>query len=133
MLEIKNFSKAYKQGKKAVDNISLTINSGDIFGFIGHNGAGKTTTIKSVVGILEFTEGEILIDGLSIKDNPIECKRIMAYIPDNPDLYEALTGIQYLSFISDIYGVSKSQREELIKKYADKLELTRFLGDLIGS
>lgn len=133
MLEIKNFSKAYKQGKKAVDNISLTINSGDIFGFIGHNGAGKTTTIKSVVGILEFTEGEILIDGLSIKDNPIECKRIMAYIPDNPDLYEALTGIKYLSFISDIYGVSKSQREELIKKYADKLELTRFLGDLIGS
>ncbi|CUP04358.1 ABC transporter ATP-binding protein [Clostridium disporicum] len=133
MLEIKNFSKAYKQGKKAVDNISLTINSGDIFGFIGHNGAGKTTTIKSVVGILEFTEGEILIDGLSIKDKPIECKRIMAYIPDNPDLYEALTGIQYLSFISDIYGVSKSQREELIKKYADKLELTRFLGDLIGS
>ena len=133
MLEIKNFSKEYKQGKRAVDNISLTINSGDIFGFIGHNGAGKTTTIKSVVGILEFTEGEILIDGLSIKDNPIECKRIMAYIPDNPDLYEALTGIQYLSFISDIYGVSKSQREELIKKYADKLELTRFLGDLIGS
>ena len=133
MLEIKNFSKAYKQGKKAVDNISLTINSGDIFWFIGHNGAGITTTIKYVVGILEFTEGEILIDGLSIKDNPIECKRIMAYIPDNPDLYEALTGIQYLSFISDIYGVSKSQREELIKKYVDKLELTRFLGDLIGS
>ena len=133
MLEIKNFSKAYKQGKKAVDNISLTINSGDIFGFIGHNGAGKTTTIKSVVGILEFTEGEITIDGISIKDNPIECKNKMAYIPDNPDLYEALTGIQYLSFISDIYGVSKSQREELIKKYADKLELTRYLGDLISS
>lgn len=133
MLEIKNFSKAYKQGKKAVDNISLTINSGDIFGFIGHNGAGKTTTIKSVVGILEFTEGEIIIDGISIKDNPIECKNKMAYIPDNPDLYEALTGIQYLSFISDIYGVSKSQREELIKKYADKLELTRYLGDLISS
>lgn len=133
MLEIKNFSKAYKQGKKAVDNISLTINSGDIFGFIGHNGAGKTTTIKSVVGILEFTEGEITIDGISIKDNPIECKNKMAYIPDNPDLYEALTGIQYLSFISDIYGVSKYQREELIKKYADKLELTRYLGDLISS
>ncbi len=133
MLEIRSFSKAYKQGKKAVDNISLTINSGDIFGFIGHNGAGKTTTIKSVVGILDFTEGEILIDGLSIKDNPIECKKMMAYIPDNPDLYEALTGIQYLSFIADIYGVSKSQREELIKKYSDKLELTRYLGDLIGS
>ncbi|MDU2671827.1 MAG: ABC transporter ATP-binding protein [Clostridium sp.] len=133
MLEIRNFSKAYKQGKKAVDNISLNINSGDIFGFIGHNGAGKTTTIKSVVGILDFNEGEIIINGLSIKDNPIECKKMMAYIPDNPDLYEALTGIQYLSFIADIYGVSKSQREELIKKYSDKLELTRYLGDLIGS
>lgn len=133
MLEIRNFSKAYKQGKKAVDNISLNINSGDIFGFIGHNGAGKTTTIKSVVGILDFNEGEIIINGISIKDNPIECKKMMAYIPDNPDLYEALTGIQYLSFIADIYGVSKSQREELIKKYSDKLELTRYLGDLIGS
>ena len=133
MLEIRNFSKAYKQGKKAVDNISLTINSGDIFGFIGHNGAGKTTTIKSVVGILDFNEGEILINGLSIKDNPIECKKMIAYIPDNPDLYESLTGIQYLSFIADIYGVSKEQREELIKKYSDKLELTRYLGDLIGS
>ncbi|MBC5629113.1 ABC transporter ATP-binding protein [Clostridium sp. NSJ-6] len=133
MLEIRNFSKAYKQGKKAVDNISLNINSGDIFGFIGHNGAGKTTTIKSVVGILDFNEGEIIINGLSIKDNPIECKKMMAYIPDNPDLYEALTGIQYLSFIADIYGVSKSQREELIKKYSDKLELTRYLGNLIGS
>lgn len=133
MLEIRNFSKAYKQGKKAVDNISLTINSGDIFGFIGHNGAGKTTTIKSVVGILDFNEGEILINGLSIKDNPIECKKMIAYIPDNPDLYESLTGIQYLSFIADIYGVSKAQREELIKKYSDKLELTRYLGDLIGS
>ena len=133
MLEIRNFSKAYKQGKKAVDNISLNINSGDIFGFIGHNGAGKTTTIKSVVGILDFNEGEIIINGLSIKDNPIECKKMMAYIPDNPDLYEALTGIQYLSFIADIYGVSKSQSEELIKKYSDKLELTRYLGDLIGS
>ena len=133
MLEIKNFSKSYKNGKKAVDNISLKIYSGDIFGFIGHNGAGKTTTIKSVVGILDFNEGEIIINGLSIKDNPIECKKMMAYIPDNPDLYEALTGIQYLSFIADIYGVSKPQREELIKKYSDKLELTRYLGDLIGS
>ena len=112
MLEIINFSKSYKEGKKAVDNISLNINSGDIFGFIGHNGAGKTTTIKSVVGILDFTEGEIKIDGLSIKDNPIECKKKLAYIPDNPDLYEALTGIQYLSFIADIYGVSKAQRED---------------------
>lgn len=133
MLEIINFSKSYKQSKKAVDNISLTVNSGDIFGFIGHNGAGKTTTIKSIVGILDFNEGDIMIDGLSIKDNPMECKRVISYIPDNPDLYEALTGIQYLSFIADVYGISKSQRELLIKKYADKFELTRYLGDLIGS
>ena len=125
MLEIKNFSKEYSKGKKAVDNISLTVNSGEIFGFIGHNGAGKTTTIKSIVGILEFSEGDILIDSKSIKKNPIECKKVMAYIPDNPDLYEALTGIQYLSFIADIYKISKEQR--------DKLELTKYLGDLISS
>ena len=133
MLEIKNFSKEYSNGKKAVDNISLTVNSGEIFGFIGHNGAGKTTTIKSIVGILEFSEGDILIDSKSIKKNPIECKKVMAYIPDNPDLYEALTGIQYLSFIADIYKISKEQREKLIKYYGDKLELTNYLGDLISS
>lgn len=133
MLEIKNFSKEYSKGKKAVDNISLTVNSGEIFGFIGHNGAGKTTTIKSIVGILEFSEGDILIDSKSIKKNPIECKKVMAYIPDNPDLYEALTGIQYLSFIADIYKISKEQREKLIKYYGGKLELTKYLGDLISS
>ena len=133
MLEIKNFSKEYSKGKKAVDNISLTVNSGEIFGFIGDNGAGKTTTIKSIVGILEFSEGDILIDSKSIKKNPIECKKVMAYIPDNPDLYEALTGIQYLSFIADIYKISKEQREKLIKYYGDKLELTKYLGDLISS
>lgn len=133
MLEIKNFSKEYSKGKKAVDNISLTVNSGEIFGFIGHNGAGKTTTIKSIVGILEFSEGDILIDSKSIKKNPIECKKVMAYIPDNPDLYEALTGIQYLSFIADIYKISKEQREKLIKYYGDKLELNKYLGDLISS
>lgn len=133
MLEIKNFSKSYKQGKKAVDNISLKVDAGNIYGFIGHNGAGKTTTIKAIVGILEFTEGEILIDGISIKNNPIECKSKIAYIPDNPDLYESLTGIQYLSFISDVFAVDKKQREELIKKYADLLELTKYLGDLISS
>lgn len=133
MLEIKNFSKSYKQGKKAVDNISLKVDAGNIYGFIGHNGAGKTTTIKAIVGILDFTEGEILIDGISIKDNPIECKSKIAYIPDNPDIYESLTGIQYLSFISDVFAVDKKQREELIKKYADLLELTKYLGDLISS
>lgn len=133
MLYIKNFSKEYSKGQKAVDNISLTVNTGEIFGFIGHNGAGKTTTIKSIVGILEFNEGDILVDGKSIKSDTMACKRIMAYIPDNPDLYEALTGIQYLSFISDIYKVSKEQREKLIKYYGDKLELTKYLGDLISS
>lgn len=133
MLVIENFSKAYKQGKRAVDNISLEVKAGDIYGFIGHNGAGKTTTIKAIVGILDFTAGEISINGLSIKSNPIECKKKMAYIPDNPDLYEALTGIQYLNFIADIYGVKKVEREELIKRYSDRLELTKFLGDLISS
>ena len=133
MLYINNFSKEYSKGKKAVDNISLTVNAGEIFGFIGHNGAGKTTTIKSIVGILEFSEGDILIDNKSIKKNPEECKKVMAYIPDNPDLYEALTGIQYLSFMADIYKVSKEQREKLIKYYGDKFELTKYLGDLISS
>lgn len=133
MLEVINFSKAYKSGKKAVDNISLKVNAGEIFAFIGHNGAGKTTTIKSIVGILEFEEGDILIDGISIKKDLLECKRKIAYIPDNPDIYESLTGIQYLNFISDIFNVSKSDRESLIKFYADKFEITNFLGDLISS
>lgn len=133
MLEIKNFSKEYSKGKKAVDNISLTVNDGEIFGFIGHNGAGKTTTIKSIVGILEFCEGDILIDRKSIKKSPIECKKVIAYIPDNPNIYEALTGIQYLSFIADIYKISKEQREKLIKYYGDKFEITKYLGDLISS
>lgn len=133
MLEIKDFSKVYTAEKKAVDNISLRVNPGEIFGFIGHNGAGKTTTIKSVVGILDFKEGDILIDGISIKENPIECKKVMAYIPDNPDLYEALTGIQYLSFIADIYKINKKERKELIAKYSDMFELTKYLGDLISS
>lgn len=133
MLEIKNFSKTYKGGSKAVDNLNITVKAGDIFGFIGHNGAGKSTTIKSLVGILDFEEGEILIDGHSIKTEPIECKRLIAYIPDNPDLYERLTGIQYLNFIADIFEVSAIDREELIKKYGDAFEITRYLGDLISS
>ena len=133
MLEIIKFSKSYKNGKKAVDNISLTVKDGEIFAFIGHNGAGKTTTIKSIVGILEFEEGDILIDGISIKKDPLKCKSEIAYIPDNPDIYESLTGIQYLNFIADIFNVSKSDRENLIKYYADKFEITNFLGDLISS
>ena len=133
MLEIKNFSKSYLKGKKAVDNVNLTIQDGEIFGFIGHNGAGKTTTIKSIVGILKVEEGDILINGVSIIKNPKECKELMAYVPDNPDIYENLTGIQYLNFISDVYKISKKDREERIKEYADLFQLTSALGDLISS
>lgn len=133
MLEIKNYTKIYKGNKVAVDHLNLTIEDGDIYGFIGHNGAGKTTTIKAVAGILDFEEGEILIDGKSIKAQPIECKREMAYIPDNPDIYEYLTGIKYLNFIGDIYQVGKREREERIKTYGDMFEITANLGDLISS
>ena len=117
MLKINNLTKIYGS-KRAVDGLSLHIQPGEIYGFIGHNGAGKTTTIKSVVGILQFDEGEIYIDGMSIKDKPLECKKIMAYIPDNPDLYEFMTGIQYLNFVGDVYGVGGQERTELIGKYA---------------
>lgn len=133
MLTISNFSKTYKGGKKAVDNINLNVEAGDIFGFIGHNGAGKSTTIKSVVGILDYEEGEILIDGHSMKKEPLLCKQLIAYIPDNPDLYEHLTGIQYLNFIADIFGVPSAIRKEKIKKYAGLFEITGNLGDLISS
>lgn len=133
MLIINNFSKTYKGGKKAVDNISLQVEAGDIFGFIGHNGAGKSTTIRSVAGVLDYEEGEILIDGHSVKKEPLICKKVTAYIPDNPDLYEHLTGIQYLNFISDIYGIPVAIREVKIKKYADAFEITGNLGDLVSS
>lgn len=133
MLQIKDLTKIYKGGKTAVSNLNIEIESGDIYGFIGHNGAGKTTTIKSVVGILDFEEGEIFIDGHSIKEEPILCKSKIAYIPDNPDLYEHLIGIQFLSFTADIFRVNKKDREERIKKYADAFELTSSLGDLISS
>ena len=133
MLSIKNLTKTYKGGKTAVSHLSLTVESGDIFGFIGHNGAGKTTTIKSVVGIIDFDEGDILIDGVSIKDDPMKCKSKIAYIPDNPDLYEYLTGIQYLNYMADVFGVSKHEREHLIATYSEGFDLTRALGDLISS
>lgn len=133
MLEIKHLSKTYKGGKKAVKDLSLTIEDGDIYGFIGHNGAGKTTTIKCVVGILDFEEGEILINGHSIKKEPLECKKELAYIPDNPDLFDQLTGIQYLNFISDVFGISPNDRTSRITKYAQELSLTTVLGDLISS
>lgn len=131
MLDIKNLTKQYGE-KKAVDNLSLHINNGEIYGFIGHNGAGKTTTIKACCGILDFEEGEIHIDGISVKDNPIECKKKIAYIPDNPDLYEFMTGIKYLSFIADIFGISSEKREELIYKYSDMFEITPNLSQLIS-
>ena len=133
MLEIKHYTKSYNGKSKAADDVCLTVESGDIYGFIGHNGAGKSTTIRAVVGVLDFTEGEILIDGHSVKDEPIECKKITAYIPDNPDLYENLTAIQYLNFIADVFGIDDAEREQRIKKYADMFEITSSLGDLISS
>ncbi|PGZ09948.1 ABC transporter [Bacillus cereus] len=133
MLEIINFSKTYKGGKKAVDHLNITVQAGDIFGFIGHNGAGKSTTIKSLVGVIDFEEGEIFVDGHSVKKDPIACKKVMAYIPDNPDLYEQLTGIQYLNFVADVFKVPAKDREEQIQKYGDAFEITPYLGDLISS
>ena len=133
ILEIKGYTKAYGEGKKAADNVTLTVESGDIYGFIGHNGAGKSTTIRAVVGVLDFSEGDIYIDGHSVKDEPIECKKITAYIPDNPDLYENLTAIQYLDFIADVFEREEEKRKEVIKQYADMFEITDSLGDLISS
>ena len=132
MLRIENLTKKFGD-KKAVDSLSLHIEPGEIYGFIGHNGAGKTTTIKSLVGILKFDEGEILVDGMSVKESPIECKKKIAYIPDNPDLYEFMTGISYLNFIADIYNVSSQDRTERIKKYGDLLELTDDLAQPISA
>ena len=129
MLKITHLTKQYGE-KKAVDDLSLEIKPGEIYGFIGHNGAGKTTTLKSVVGILQFDAGEILIDGTSIKADPLTCKRKIAYIPDNPDIYEYMTGIKYLNFIADIFGVPADMRTERIHKYSDMFEITGDLGQL---
>ena len=126
MLDIQHLTKTYGE-KKAVDDLTLHIAPGEIYGFIGHNGAGKTTTLKSVVGILQFDQGEITIDGRSIKADPLGCKREMAYIPDNPDLYDYMTGIKYLNFIADVFGVDAQTRQARIRTYADAFELT---GDL---
>ena len=129
MLRIEHYTKKYGD-KVAVNDLSLHIQPGELYGFIGHNGAGKTTTIKACCGILDFDEGEIYINGTSIKDDPIACKRQIAYLPDNPDLYDYLSGIQYLNFVADIFGVSKADREERIHRYASMFELT---GDLAQS
>ena len=132
MLKIEHLTKTYGE-KKAVDDLSLHIAPGEIYGFIGHNGAGKTTTLKSVVGILQFDAGEITIGGVSIRRNPLACKKMLAYIPDNPDLYDYMTGIKYLNFIADIFGVSAETRQERIRKYADLFELTDDLAQPIAA
>lgn len=133
MLKISNYSFVYPNGKKAVDDLNLEILSGDLFAFIGHNGAGKTTTIKSIVGILDFIDGDITIDGLSVKSNNVECKKKIAYVPDNPDLYNSLTGIQYLNFIADIYRIGLLERKEKIEYYAKQFELFDDLTSMISS
>ena len=132
MLYIDHLSKTFGE-KKAVDDLTLHIAPGEIYGFIGHNGAGKTTTLKSVVGIQQFDAGTITIGGHSIQVDPIACKKILAYIPDNPDLYEFMTGIQYLNFIADIFGVEESARQERIRKYADLFELTTDLAQPVAA
>ena len=132
MLKIEHLTKQYGE-KKAVDDLSLTIEAGEIYGFIGHNGAGKTTTLKSVVGILPFEEGRVEIDGVSITEDPLNCKKKIAYLPDNPDLYDFMTGIQYLNFIADIFGVGAEERQERIRRYADLFELTADLAQPISA
>lgn len=132
MLRIENLTKTYGE-KRAVDNLSLHIAPGEIYGFIGHNGAGKTTTLKAVVGILQFDKGEVFIKGESIRKNPLACKQKIAYIPDNPDLYEFMTGIKFLNFIADIFGVPEEKWQERIRKYADLFEMTENLAQPIAS
>ena len=133
MLEIRNFSKSYERGKRAVDNLSLTVKDGEIYGFIGHNGAGKSTTLKAVVGVLGFEEGEIEIDGISVRKDPVAAKKITAFIPDNPDIYDYLTGAQYLRFIADLYRVTEAERKERVGRYAAAFEIGDRLEDLISS
>ena len=132
MLRIEHLTKTYG-AKKAVDDLSLHIRAGEIYGFIGHNGAGKTTTIKSWCGILQFEQGEIYVDGVSIREDSIGCKQKIAYLPDNPDLYEFLSGVKYLNFIADVYGVSRQQREQKIREYADLFGLTQDLAQPISA
>lgn len=133
ILEIEHYSKIYAGGKKAVDDLSLTVRSGEIHAFIGRNGAGKTTTIRAVVGIMDFEEGDIRIDGHSVKEEPVLCKSVTSYIPDNPDLYEYMTGIQYLQYICDMFAVPEEERTDRVRSYADLFGITPSLGDLIGS
>ena len=133
MLYIKHYSKTYPGGKKAVDDLSLHVRSGEIYGFIGHNGAGKTTTLRAAAGVMDFTEGTITIDGHDIKKDPVQAKRVTAFLPDNPDIYEFMKGIDYLNFIADLYDIPAGQRTADIGKYSDAFELTDNLGSPIGS
>lgn len=133
MLKLINFTKIYPNGKVGAKDITLTVSPGDIFAFIGHNGAGKTTTIKSIVGINDFNSGDIQINGLSMKEKPLECKKLLAYVPDNPDIYNALTGIQYINLIADIFNVDQTTRTTLTNKYAGMLELDKNLNDPIST
>ncbi|MEG1782015.1 MAG: ABC transporter ATP-binding protein, partial [Oscillospiraceae bacterium] len=132
MIEIKGFSKAYNE-KKAVDDLNLTIEKGELYGFIGHNGAGKTTTLKAIAGILSFSQGDITVGGHSIKQEPLAAKQIMAYIPDNPDIYGYMTGIKYLNFVCDVYGVSAQDRQSKINEYSQAFELDQNLNDPVSS
>lgn len=133
ILEIKHYSKIYSNSKKAVDDVSLTVKSGEIHAFIGHNGAGKTTTIRAVVGVMDFEQGEILIDGHSVKKESVLCKSLTAFIPDNPDLYEYITGIQYLNYICDMFLIPEDERTSKIRRYAELFKIVDSLGDLISS
>lgn len=133
MLRIQSFSKTYAGGKKAVDDLTLTVQPGEIVGFIGHNGAGKSTTLRACAGVLDFTEGTIAIDGHDVRREPVAAKRVTAFLPDNPDLYEFMTGVAFLNFIADLYDIPAKERTERIAKYADAFELTGNLGSAIGS
>ena len=133
MLEIKDYTKVYPNGKVGAKDVNITVEDGDIFAFIGHNGAGKTTTIKSVVGINDITKGDILIDGISIKEKPVEAKKLLAYVPDNPDLYQNLTGVEYLKFIAEVFGVNQKDFDERVKKYANALEIYSSLNNPIST
>ncbi|MDL2253762.1 ABC transporter ATP-binding protein, partial [Ruminococcaceae bacterium OttesenSCG-928-I18] len=132
MLSIRNLTKIYAGGKRAVDQLSLEVKAGELYGFIGHNGAGKTTTLRAVSGVLDFDEGTISIDGHDIASEPVAAKKVTAFLPDNPDLYEFLTGVKYLAFIADIYAIPKQERSELIAKYARAFELEGALGSPIA-
>jgi len=133
VLKIEHFSKTYPGGKRAVDDLNLNVAPGEIFGFIGHNGAGKTTTLRAVAGVMDFTEGAITIGGHDVRRDATAAKKITAFLPDNPDLYDFLTGVQYLNFIADLYDIPRKERQERVQKYSDAFELTGSLGSPIGS